>query len=104
MNKALLLIAAQMLRLAGNEFGHHVCNDLYLEPTLDSVDFVKEMIASSDDPKRVPHILPARTKSPFGGRDLSGMIFTDDVEVMFYCAKYLENFYVALGNAKKGNS
>jgi len=91
MNKTLLLISAQMLDLAGDEFANHGCNDLYLDGTSENIAFVEMLIASSDDTDRVPNIMPAGTKSLFGSKDLSGMILVNDVEIMFYCVKHLEN-------------
>lgn len=90
-NKALLQIAAQMLDLAADEFANHGCNDLYLEPTTGNINLVKEMITSSDDPKRTIDIMPKGTKSFLRKNDLSGKIYVYDAEIMAYCSKHLKN-------------
>ena len=74
-------IAAEMLRLASDQFSNHTCNDYTLENTEDARAFVTAMNTANGQ--------TGEDAEPNVSRDGTA-IYTGDSTVMDYCADLLE--------------
>jgi hypothetical protein len=80
MNKTALLVAAQMLELAADEFSNHTSNDFELPNTPENLEFVKAMDKAVGDPD-----YPDEEPNLDGSK-----IYVMDWMVMRYCIKLLK--------------
>lgn len=89
MTKTQLKIAAELLELAADQFGNHGCNDYEIKNTKENLEFVKQMIAFSDDPDEKPEVY-------------RGKILICDFQAMQYLSDLLEKESNEPHNRKKG--
>lgn len=74
-------IAADMLKMASDEYGNHGCNDFELPNTPANLEFVRRLIAASDYPEDEPRLSPDGTE-----------IWLMDWSIMDYCAAVLRTY------------